>query len=378
MDVMRAARWIAFKQDFVYDAILNARGWHCACIMYKEKDPVIKSLGFEPSYLGDLLYTLQICETTEPRDGIYGLLGLLSDEHTLPKDWLWMLEVDYTKTVAAVMCDATRYALLEAGDMRAIQLSVFPRPSTDYDQDFPSWAVRADLQPEPNTTATRLPHFFSANHGLEAPSLLGDVRQGYDILQGQGFIADHVLDTAVCLENRTIKDLHLWLISAKDVARKFSLTKFGGDEELMCTDIALTLTASRSKSGQRAQSNDVTTLADYLLALPPSPADDREAEKIFESVRMDDMKPLIDMMTRLYCMHRRFFITEKGSVGIGPADMKIGDLVVVLRGAELPFILRRLVNYHHVGSAYVHGIMYGEAVKEWQSRNEPETVFCIG
>jgi hypothetical protein len=77
-------------------------------------------------------------------------------------------------------------------------------------------------------------------------------------------------------------------------------------------------------------------LAEYLLSLPSLPIDDEEADKAFARVRQ---KALDNMISLLFSMHGRFFITEKGFVGIGPTEMEIGDSVVVLRGARLPFII---------------------------------------
>ncbi|KAH8726434.1 hypothetical protein GQ44DRAFT_705619 [Phaeosphaeriaceae sp. PMI808] len=65
-------------------------------------------------------------------------------------------------------------------------------------------------------------------------------------------------------------------------------------------------------------------------------------------------------------------------MGLGYHDIRAGDLVVILRGGAIPFILRKDANgYHLIGNAYVHGIMQGEAVEEWRSRNTPEEVFPI-
>jgi hypothetical protein len=63
--------------------------------------------------------------------------------------------------------------------------------------------------------------------------------------------------------------------------------------------------------------------------------------------------------------NRRFFITSKGHLGSGPPDMRSSDLVCVLMGAKTPVILRQArteEGYEFVGTAYVHGIMHGEAL----------------
>ncbi|KAK7193701.1 HET-domain-containing protein [Paraphaeosphaeria sporulosa] len=61
---------------------------------------------------------------------------------------------------------------------------------------------------------------------------------------------------------------------------------------------------------------------------------------------------------------RRPFITSKGLLGLGPEDMRSGDVVVVVSGAEVPFILREAPEggYVLVGEAYVDGVMDGEVL----------------
>ena len=70
----------------------------------------------------------------------------------------------------------------------------------------------------------------------------------------------------------------------------------------------------------------------------------------------------------------RFFVTDEGAMGMGPLTTRPGNLVSVLRGGSLAFVLcplgqRPEVNflknpaaicYSLVGYCYIHGIMDGE------------------
>ena len=63
---------------------------------------------------------------------------------------------------------------------------------------------------------------------------------------------------------------------------------------------------------------------------------------------------------------RVVFRTEGGLfLGLGPADMRAGDEVWVLAGADTPVILRPLAMQRHsfVGEAFVYGMMHGQALK---------------
>lgn len=74
------------------------------------------------------------------------------------------------------------------------------------------------------------------------------------------------------------------------------------------------------------------------------------------------------------CIGRRFCVTERGYMAMVPPGTVQGDAVCLLYGVDVPFILRRHVfnehhhgekspfNYRLVGETYVHGIMDGEMI----------------
>jgi hypothetical protein len=74
---------------------------------------------------------------------------------------------------------------------------------------------------------------------------------------------------------------------------------------------------------------------------------------------------LADQKLGQYALSRRFSITKKGHFGLAPKAAKKGDKVVVLLGADVPFIMRKVdETFQVVGEAYIDGIMHGEAVKQ--------------
>ncbi|KAK0669124.1 heterokaryon incompatibility protein-domain-containing protein [Cercophora samala] len=58
------------------------------------------------------------------------------------------------------------------------------------------------------------------------------------------------------------------------------------------------------------------------------------------------------------------FVTPGGWMGFGPADTKPGDILVIISGADMPFLVRPRDDgsgeYLLVGEAYVQGLMHGE------------------
>ena len=59
----------------------------------------------------------------------------------------------------------------------------------------------------------------------------------------------------------------------------------------------------------------------------------------------------------------------KGYMGLGSQAIKADDMVVILAGGEVPFILRRDGEFFQlVGECYVCGIMNGQAVHDSAKR----------
>ena len=75
-----------------------------------------------------------------------------------------------------------------------------------------------------------------------------------------------------------------------------------------------------------------------------------------------------------------FFITSKGHLGSGPAEMRKDDKVCILFGAKAPTILRKessAPRYQLIGHAYVHGIMHGEALSAMQYELKPNGIMSM-
>jgi hypothetical protein len=68
---------------------------------------------------------------------------------------------------------------------------------------------------------------------------------------------------------------------------------------------------------------------------------------------------------------RRFFVTTDGHMGLGPFAMEEGDIVTVLFGGAVPYLLRRMgADYWLVGECYVHGIIEGQVIEQLRDKGE--------
>jgi hypothetical protein len=76
--------------------------------------------------------------------------------------------------------------------------------------------------------------------------------------------------------------------------------------------------------------------------------------------------------------NRIFARTKKGYYVLGPKVMKEGDVVCVLYGGKMPFVLRPWGRYFLlVGECYVHGLMNGEAIDMPEGKGFTKEVFSL-
>lgn len=58
---------------------------------------------------------------------------------------------------------------------------------------------------------------------------------------------------------------------------------------------------------------------------------------------------------------RKFAITHRSYAGLVPAATRPGDIISILSGFSVPFVLRkRGAQYKLIGDCYMHGMMQGE------------------
>ncbi|GKT45804.1 uncharacterized protein ColSpa_05985 [Colletotrichum spaethianum] len=74
--------------------------------------------------------------------------------------------------------------------------------------------------------------------------------------------------------------------------------------------------------------------------------------------------PLVEMTILASATPRRFSHTESDRLCMIPREARVGDMVCIFIGAELPFVIRPTLQgmYEMIGDAYVSGIMDGEAL----------------
>jgi hypothetical protein len=104
-----------------------------------------------------------------------------------------------------------------------------------------------------------------------------------------------------------------------------------------------------------------------------------QAKEAMDGSNMDE--GTFDFLHVLRCMtrRRRFFATAGGRVGIGPSNTKPKDEIRVVFFCPTPYLMRQASEgrFQLVGEAYVHGLMYGEAIDMFRQKRLKEAEWIL-
>ncbi|KAI2470040.1 heterokaryon incompatibility protein-domain-containing protein [Annulohypoxylon bovei var. microspora] len=382
----------------------------------------IQELPGRKESLFPLLNKSRTRKATNPADHVFAVLGIAGDvaNATAPSDKL--VAINYEKPVAQVFRDATWFIILTHGTLRPLAaVELLDDPSIP---GCPSWTP---MWSEPRRTSAFDYDLFSADANQKMNI---QVTGNSEKLRVSGYSLDSVvsitnplIDTNAPL--RALDELIEWHYPPRQaeidfVTSAWSLTTDyyrrgatnGNDNtpagammqdstSQLCLPTYTTVkgifeafvrtssvqTNDGSPDDQEDDTKDMVDSAEAWfqqnVGWSSHPAS--SVTKIWHIIR-DKWYPGAGMLFQAAllrsCVGRRFFITERGFIGIGPACMKSGDLVVVILGVPVPFITRKTgeqesQNYILLGECYVDGIMDGELVQMQQKGGKEAEFFTF-
>ncbi|KAK5715378.1 hypothetical protein LTR15_010021 [Elasticomyces elasticus] len=371
--LLRAIRWLDYTSQTSYpQSPADLAGRDCITSLFDLTDHdlgLFALMGEEGPEFSNLLGTATQLERSEPIDGVFAVLGMLS---TPPED----IVPDYTTPVQVILRKATRHILRQRNDLQALSLVSHGAVTIE----GCSWACPFDQVFNNNKDPEVLDLRFAASTGLGNPTKLAGDPLAPETVVLEGLIVEEVRATSTVCSSSILSDLsafHSWVFDAVGVLRR-PMRMFGGTRQGAnlgaLTDIALALTVDRNRAADIAQADDIAAVTAYLYTLVESPTEDlREANGVYDVFEEAEthFHPSI-------ALNRRLFHTASGRHGLGPQAMRLGDIVAVLRGGRTLFVLRPLgEEFQLVGEAYVNGMMDGEAVYEAHARGIAEGIFIV-
>lgn len=339
---------------------------------------------------GRIIRSVARCLARDPRDYIYGMISVLDDPHAH--------SVDYAKSVTEVYADFAWHCIktyqnllifndrsAQRGDVReqksdtAHLLAEIPSwcpdwSSSRYDDarllvgsgDPEQW-TRGDWQ----ASAGRPMRASRASAtGVRVQGIQVDTVQTVSVEFPQISTLDPSPRELTQQESDAILDFGTFIVSvmpyvtgesAVDVARSILFLDWCLEDDF----------PMRSILGQYFPEDILAPSLDSLFScwmnkytrghLTPLPLDISELPAACHGAIADRL-----MDNAYYCNRgTSLFATSLGYVGTATPDVRAGDLVCVLYGGTVPYVLRPRAaegGFTFVGDCYVHGIMHGEAV----------------
>lgn len=360
----------------------------------------------------DLLRRLYVSDAdwefnaTDPRDRVYGLLGLAVDAKELG------ILPDYSgrTNAARVYATATRAIIQKSsphvGDeylLDILGLVQFPkRGSDDIVQSLPSWTPDfVHLRPsfcDRLTSTVRPPPFFSSAGPGKSPHIL--VTTDDRTLGLEGIFVDEIVAVGdpwlgsrrsqykayqtyfddvskLCdMSAQVMKDVGgalrdpIYTTSARRTEAVWRVL-IGDIEETPDNRTPQRATEASGATARRfAETNELHLEQERAAPGSWSQADREEWSRKVNARQAEPEHALESILdSRLQSMaNKRPFMTKIGYVGMAPKVSQVGDIVVIFFGSQVPFVLRPHPGHPKgyfmlMGEAYCDGIMDGEVLQ---------------
>jgi hypothetical protein len=335
--------------------------------------------------LRQLLLISRTSEATDPRDRVYSLLGLLKHSGIA-------ILADYYKPCAAVYADATSH-IFSTGEGPYFLSGVFlpgisaeapyiPSLPSNIDQPLlPSWVPdfsrqTAELANQPLGILFHPPAGSSAS-GAGSSCMNGKVLDDSQTLQVEGLVidtVDHVVPAAQDFDQciSQLPTLEAMVADAKERPEQFDASVAPFIRQFKTKDPLWKILVSNKRY-----------LSGYDVA--PAAYEDMHLHLLNQvassTITTDQDSRDAEQSEYALCLQQTFkkrtvFTTVSGFCGTCVPDTREGDIVVILFGSPVPFVMRPVllaveekVGFERpihslVGGAYVGGIMDGEMVNE--------------
>ncbi|KAH8719455.1 heterokaryon incompatibility protein-domain-containing protein [Phaeosphaeriaceae sp. PMI808] len=321
-------------------------------------------------------------EAADPRDKVYGLLGVLR-RHCNDLTII----ADYRKSIPEVLFDVVRQSLCSEGHLHFLSyINRSSKAKVDGYENLPSWipSFHKDL----DVTSRHIRRDFKslAGRALE----LKDFPTIYSptiALQGVQFDKISTCSEPMGqLSNENTKvTLQTFIRGYLDDTRRENEKKMNQNEYFSAiSKLAYTLTAGDvnlafsmpSFSLRRAS---FVAFLEFILGAPLQNVDQYLAQTLATDIGLADAS-WYQNQAEDYCLHRSLFKTSRGYVGLGPGHIMGGDIVVVLNGGQVPYVLRPFEKdgeHEFVGECYMRDIMRYEIYKMLGVEGVDEKIFKL-
>ena len=314
----------------------------------------------------------------DSRDKVYAILGICKDLRT--ED----VTVDYTYSVAHVYSEIAKFLIMRDCKLRPLSACQTYGKNVKVPSWAPDWSIDARFRPmRPilnwDHEETLRPAFDASGKSSAHVKISEDNR----LLTTRGFVCTTISDLGTHIGNDAD-----FVENPASQARMFSLfnewwplvekcipeVTVNGDRRIDAFWRTI-ITDMDMRSQKATQEKEGAQFRLWMRKTNPSTFDLQDLDIPDGRYQWMEFTASFEQATT----NRRFFVTREGYMGLGPRDMKIGDVVCILLGSQVPVVLRA-VHDHYVllGECYCHGVMEREAVRGLDEGEVELRDFVIG
>ena len=332
----------------------------------------------------DLLAHLRSFEAYDPRDRIFGILGLYRKfaagmRNTKPLSP--RLFPDYNKGLEEILLHAARHCIDEQGDLSILGgRSNHPAESASELANLPSWIPRSHIPHNREYQPAGLLKMNFKAAGRRKLSFISIHPSDDRVLSVMGRVVSSVRRVTLVVTKDMLKTSDQSL-KAITMFRDSLFDSIAERERETALAMTLTCTQTAIKFEPQDALNGLQAFTKYM-------SENGRRPPVIHTLSPHEwsLQPAVELASnfeREYiaaCRNRRLFATSDGRLGAGSEFMVVGDVVAVLYGCPWPVVLRArpvAEHYEMLGVAYVHGIMYGEAVTSAGKRGKMDDAFHI-
>jgi hypothetical protein len=340
-----------------------------------------------------LFYTNEF-DASDPRDKLFAVLGIIQHDSDNKH-----LQPDYTKSKESVFEDVARYLLLDCQHPSIDILSLAGNGEHESRGSLPSWVPHLGEERSSFrfTNAIHYGYIFHASGNSEAFVAEGDLPGSILV---SGLVANSIAYLSDVGPLEIAKQYNLRNLSQQIIVAGQVLAFTRGAMSLidwhyrrwpdLQDQLWRCLIAGGSKDTRAFESQLPSIIPYFLIFVEAEHAAAEKGASIEEYFKVlkrydtsGDMQAMQDWIKggmRAYissmghvCMGRCFGITLSGRTCLVPPLSKVGDIVFIPKGAQVPLIARRKPQFKNIstheliGEAYVDGVMMGEITNYWKN-----------
>lgn len=321
----------------------------------------------------------------DPRDHIYGLLGLIANKQGSVRD----IVPAYDAPVEEVYRRLTEDLLIK--DKNLGILSLAPSSGSPWRQSvlsLPSWVPDLTLQDFDSITGYTVREGKFSAGANRVPEI--SIQPRTSRLLCQGIIFDRIGKLSRCIIEEPEPELPSKVPGYLKEAREWKIRLvirqqqyFKHCEELISdgggigslsperlSAFCKTMVCERLGLSNRSTEDISIPFMEYFHGVMGM-MDENDIAALGAFSRCYKFSAMIEPTLTAMAFPRRLCITADDRVGQAPRRAKVGDLICILFGGEVPFVIRPTENgaYTLVGECYINGVMDGELVNPGQAES---------